>query len=255
MIHPTAIIDPGARLADDVEVGPFSVIGADVEIGSGCVIGSHVIIKGPTTLGSNNRVFQFASLGEECQDKKYRGEPTRLIVGDNNVFREGVTVHRGTVQDRGETTIGDHGWFMAYAHVAHDCIIGDHVIMANQATLGGHVTLGDHVILGGLAAIHQFCHVGAHAMCGGGSIITKDIAAFVMVTGNPARTHGLNAEGLKRRGFDSDTISELRRGYRAVFRSRRTLAEVLEEFDQQSLSPAMQQFVESLRAARRGLTR
>lgn len=256
MIHPSAIIDPDARLADDVEIGPFAVIGADVEIGAGCVIGPHTVVRGPTRMGCHNRVFQFASIGEECQDKKYRGEATRLEIGDHNVFREGVTVHRGTQQDQGVTRIGSHGLFMAYAHVAHDCVIGDHVIMANQATLGGHVHIGDHVILGGLSAVHQFCRVGAYAMCGGGSIITKDIAAFVMISGNPAATHGLNAEGMKRRGFDADTVSELRHAYRLVFRSKKTLAQALEQLAQQSdRSRWLDVFIESLTSASRGLTR
>ncbi|SPJ34182.1 acyl-ACP--UDP-N-acetylglucosamine O-acyltransferase [Kushneria phyllosphaerae] len=256
MIHPSAIIDPAARLADDVEVGPFSVIGADVEIGAGSVIGPHVVVRGPTTMGCNNRVYQFATIGEDCQDKKYRGEVTRLEIGDNNIFREGVTVHRGTVQDQGVTRIGSGGLFMAYAHVAHDCVLGDNVILANQATLGGHVHIGDNVILGGLSAVHQFCHVGTYAMCGGGSIITKDIAAFVMVTGNPATTHGLNAEGIKRRGFDSEVISELRRAYKLVFRSQKTLAQALEVLDQQDNRSAwLNVFIDSLRSSSRGLTR
>ncbi|MFC0268789.1 acyl-ACP--UDP-N-acetylglucosamine O-acyltransferase [Kushneria aurantia] len=256
MIHPSAIIDPDARLADDVEIGPFAVIGANVEIGPGCVIGPHTVISGPTRIGSHNRIFQFASIGEECQDRKYRGEPTRLEIGDHNVFREGVTVHRGTVQDHGVTRIGSHGLFMAYAHVAHDCVIGDHVIMANQATLGGHVHIGEHVILGGLSAVHQFCRVGAYAMCGGGSIITKDIAAFVMISGNPAATHGLNAEGMKRRGFEAEVVSELRRAYRLVFRSQRTLNQALEELEQQGERSAwLELFIDSLKTSSRGLTR
>lgn len=255
MIHSTAIIDPNARLADSVEVGAFSVIGPDVEIGPGCVIGPHTLIKGPTTIGANNRIFQFASIGEDCQDKKYNGEPTRLVIGDNNVFREGVTVHRGTVQDRGVTVIGSNNLFMAYAHVAHDCVIGDNCIMANQATLGGHVRIGDYAILGGLCAVHQFCHVGAHAMCGGGSIITKDIAAYVMVSGNPAKTHGLNAEGLKRRGFDLDAISALRDAYKRVFRSRQTLAQALEQLEKETPRAEVQLFVDSLKSSSRGITR
>lgn len=255
MIHPTAIIDPAARVADDVDIGPYSIIGPDVVIGPGCVIAPHVVIKGPTVIGARNRIFQFATIGEDCQDLKYNGEKTRLEIGDGNTFREGVTVHRGTVQDQGLTRIGSHNLFMAYAHVAHDCIIGDHCIMANQATLGGHVTIGDHAILGGLAAVHQFCHVGAHAMCGGGSIITKDSASFVMVNGNPAHTHGINAEGLRRRGFSAEAISALKDAYKRVFRSKQTLSEVIAQLQQEDTLPEVDIFIDSLTSSTRGLTR
>ena len=255
MIHPTAIIDPAARVADDVDIGPYSIIGPDVVIGPGCVIAPHVVIKGPTVIGARNRIFQFATIGEDCQDLKYNGEKTRLEIGDDNTFREGVTVHRGTVQDQGLTRIGSHNLFMAYAHVAHDCIIGDHCIMANQATLGGHVTIGAHAILGGLAAVHQFCHIGTHAMCGGGSIITKDIASFVMVNGNPAHTHGINAEGLRRRGFSAEAISALKDAYKRVFRGKQTLSEVIAQLQQEDTLPEVDIFIDSLTSSTRGLTR
>ena len=255
MIHPTAIIDPEARVADDVEIGPYSIIGPDVVIGPGCIIAPHVVIKGPTVIGARNRIFQFATIGEDCQDLKYHGEKTRLEIGDENTFREGVTVHRGTVQDQGLTRIGSHNLFMAYSHVAHDCVIGNYCIMANQATLGGHVTIGDHAILGGLAAVHQFCHVGAHAMCGGGSIITKDIAAFVMVNGNPAHTHGINAEGLRRRGYSSEAISALRDAYKRVFRGKHTLSEAITDLQKEDTLPEVDAFIASLTASTRGLTR
>lgn len=255
MIHPTAIIDPDARIANDVDIGPYCVIGPEVTIGEGCIISPHVVIKGPTVIGERNRIFQFASIGEDCQDKKYHGEHTRLVIGNDNVFREGVTVHRGTVQDQSLTQVGSNNLFMAYAHIAHDCVIGDNCIMANQATLGGHVTIGNYAILGGLAAVHQFCHVGAHAMCGGGSIITKDIAAYVMVSGNPARTHGINAEGLRRRGFSAESISELRDAYKRVFRSRQTLSDTLVQLQSEPLGEAAQVFVDSLIASSRGITR
>lgn len=255
MIHPTAIIDPGARIADNVEIGPYCFIGADVVIGEGCIISPHVVIKGHTEIGSHNRIFQFASIGEDCQDKKYHGEPTRLVIGDHNVFREGVTVHRGTVQDKSLTQIGSHNLFMAYAHVAHDCVIGNHCIMANQATLGGHVTIGDYAILGGLAAVHQFCHVGAHAMCGGGSIITKDIAAFVMVSGNPAHVHGINVEGLRRRGFSAESIAALREAYKQIFRGRQPMSESLPKLQAQAEDDAVKVFIESLLVSTRGITR
>ena len=255
MIHPTAIIDPEARVADDVEIGPYSVIGPDVVIGPGCVIAPHVVIKGSTIIGARNRIFQFATIGEDCQDLKYHGEKTYLEIGDENTFREGVTVHRGTVQDQALTRIGSHNLFMAYSHVAHDCVIGDHCIMANQATLGGHVTIGDHAILGGLAAVHQFCHVGAHAMCGGGSIITKDIASFVMVNGNPAHTHGINAEGLRRRGFSAEAISALKDAYKRVFRGKQTLTEAIAELQKEETLPEVDMFIDSLVSSTRGLTR
>ncbi|ANF56943.1 acyl-ACP--UDP-N-acetylglucosamine O-acyltransferase [Halotalea alkalilenta] len=255
MIHPTAIIDPKAQVASDVEIGAYSVIGPDVVIGSGCVISPHVVIKGPSVIGTNNRFFQFGSIGEDCQDKKYRGEPTRLEIGNDNVFREGVTVHRGTVQDEGLTRIGSGNLFMAYAHVAHDCVIGDNCIMANQATLGGHVVLGDYAILGGLAAVHQFCHIGAHAMVGGLSAITMDVVAYVMVNGNPAHTHGINAEGLKRRGFDAAAIATLRDAYKKVFRSQLKLAESIEALERETPSAALQVFIDSLKNSSRGITR
>lgn len=189
MIHPQAIVDPSARLAEDVEVGPWTLIGPEVEIGAGSRIASHVVIKGPTRIGVGNRIFQFATVGEECQDKKYRGEPTRLEIGDHNVIREGVTLHRGTVQDAGVTRLGSHNLLMAYVHVAHDCVVGDHVIMANNAALAGHVHVGDHAVLGGFTAVHQFCRIGPHAMCGAGSVVLKDVPAYVMASGNQ-KIHG-----------------------------------------------------------------
>ncbi|SFH95569.1 acyl-ACP--UDP-N-acetylglucosamine O-acyltransferase [Modicisalibacter xianhensis] len=256
MIHPTAIVDSSARLADDVEVGPFSVIGPDVEIGAGSVVGPHVVVKGPTRLGERNRIFQFASVGEDCQDKKYAGEPTRLEVGDDNVIREGVTLHRGTVQDRGVTSIGSRNLLMAYAHVGHDCVIGDDCILANQATLGGHVTLGNHAILGGLSAVHQFCHVGTHAMCGGGSIVTKDIPAYLMVNGNPAQAHGLNLVGLKRRGFSREALKALAEAYKVVYRQGQTLEQALETLTARYADmPEVEVFIASLRNSTRGITR
>lgn len=255
MIHSTAIVDPGACLAEDVEVGPYSVIGADVEIGPGSRIGPHVVIKGPTVLGARTRIFQFASVGEDCQDKKYAGEPTRLVMGDDNVVREGATLHRGTVQDRGETTIGSRNLFMAYVHVGHDCVIGNDCILANQVTLAGHVTLGDFAILGGLSAIHQFCVFGAHAMAGGGSIITKDTPAFVMINGNPARVHGLNSVGLKRRGFSPEAIRALSECYRLVYRQQLTVAQALEEIRSRFTLPETEAFVASIDVSTRGIIR
>ncbi|WP_168013961.1 acyl-ACP--UDP-N-acetylglucosamine O-acyltransferase [Halomonas salinarum] len=255
MIHPTAIVDPKARLAEDVEVGPFSVIGPDVEIGAGSVIGPHVVVKGPTVLGERTRIFQFASVGEDCQDKKYAGEPTRLVMGDDNVIREGVTLHRGTVQDRGETTIGSRNLLMAYVHVGHDCVVGNDCILANQVTLAGHVTLGDAAIIGGLSAIHQFCHFGTQAMAGGGSIITKDTPAYVMINGNPAQPHGLNLVGLKRRGFSREAIKALTESYKKVYRQGLTVDQALAEIEAEYALPETQVFVDSIRASTRGILR
>ncbi|WP_404420124.1 acyl-ACP--UDP-N-acetylglucosamine O-acyltransferase [Marinospirillum sp.] len=255
MIHPTALVDPGAQLAADVEVGPYSIIGPDVVLGSGCKIGPHVVIKGPSVLGERNRIFQFASVGEDCQDKKYKGEPTRLEMGDDNVIREGVTIHRGTVQDRQLTRIGSRNLFMAYSHVAHDCIVGDDCIMANQATLAGHVTLGDFVILGGLSAVHQFSRVGSHAMCGGGSIILKDIPAYTMISGHPAETHGINYEGLKRRGFSKEAMQSLRNAYKIVFRKGLTLQEAIAQLEAEEPLEELQVFIDSIKNSQRGITR
>ncbi|QJQ95041.1 MULTISPECIES: acyl-ACP--UDP-N-acetylglucosamine O-acyltransferase [Halomonadaceae] len=256
MIHPTAIVDPKARLAEDVEVGPFTVIGPDVEIGPGSRIGPHVVIKGPTVLGARTQIFQFASVGEDCQDKKYAGEPTRLVMGDDNVIREGVTLHRGTVQGREETTIGSRNLFMAYAHVGHDCIIGSDCILANQVTLAGHVTVGDFAILGGLAAIHQFCYFGTHAMAGGGSIITKDTPAYVIINGNPAHSHGLNLVGLKRRGFSREAINALVDAYKRVYRKGLTVEQALTEIKAHYTTlPEIDTFVASIEVSTRGITR
>ncbi|GEN28105.1 acyl-[acyl-carrier-protein]--UDP-N-acetylglucosamine O-acyltransferase [Halovibrio variabilis] len=255
MIHPTALVDSTARLADDVEVGPFSIIGPDVTIGAGSVIGPHVVIKGPTTLGKRTRIFQFASVGEDCQDKKYAGEPTRLVMGDDNVIREGATIHRGTVQDRSETTIGSRNLLMAYVHVGHDCVIGNDCILANQVTLAGHVTVGDYVILGGLAAVHQFCHFGDHAMAGGGSIITKDTPAYIMINGNPAEARGLNLVGLKRRGFSHEAISALTAAYKMVYRQGLTTEQALVEMRSRFELPEVEHFAASIERSTRGITR
>ena len=256
MIHPTAIIDPGAELAADVKVGPYCVIGAGVEIGAGTVIGPHVVIQGPTRIGESNRIFQFSSVGEECQDKKYRGEPTRLEIGDNNVIREGVTMHRGTVQDEGVTRVGNDNLFMAQVHVAHDCVVGNDCILANNATLAGHVHVGDGVILGGFTGVHQFCKIGSYAMASLYSVVNMDIPAFVMVQGYPARARGMNFEGMKRRGYDKPLMASLRAAYRTLYRSGLTLAQALEQLEAQSDSSAeMKMFVDSIKASERGITR
>ncbi|MGB1092515.1 MAG: acyl-ACP--UDP-N-acetylglucosamine O-acyltransferase [Oceanobacter sp.] len=256
MIHPTAIIDPKASLAADVEVGPFSVIGADVEIGSGTWIGPHVVIKGPTSIGKNNKIYQFASIGEDCQDKKYAGEPTRLVIGDNNVIREACSLHRGTVQDEGVTTIGSHNLLMVNVHVAHDCIIGDQCILANDTNLAGHVRVGDWAILGGSTQVHQFCQIGAHTMVGTGTVVLKDIPAYVKASGYPAEPHGINAEGLRRRGFDTEVINEIRTAYKTVYRQGNTVAEALQALESvASVTPEVALLLDSIKAASRGIIR
>lgn len=252
MIHPTAIIDPSAKIAEDVEIGPYSIIGEEVSIDSGTVVGPHVVIGSYTTIGKNNRFFQFSSIGEENQDKKYAGEPTRTIIGDGNVFRECCTVHRGTVQDNSETRIGNNGWFMAYTHIAHDCVLGDNIIMSNNATLAGHVHVGDHVILSGFAKIHQFCKIGAHAFIGMDCAISKDIPPFVLVAENAP--YGLNSEGLKRRGFSAESISELKRAYRSIYRKSLKTEEAIAEMSESS-DPHVQQMIEFLQNANRGILR
>ncbi|WP_028110814.1 acyl-ACP--UDP-N-acetylglucosamine O-acyltransferase [Ferrimonas futtsuensis] len=227
MIHTQAVIHPDAKIGDNVTIGPFSYIGAGVVIGDDTWISSNVVIKGPTTIGKGNKFFQFASIGEECQDKKYAGEPTRLEIGDNNVFRECCTVHRGTVQDQGLTRIGSNNLFMAYTHVAHDCMVGDHVIMANNASIAGHVHVGDHAILGGMTGVHQFVKIGAHAFTAGCSLVLQDVPPYVMASGQSAVPRGINNEGLKRRGFSKEGISAIRKAYKILYRSSLTTAEAM----------------------------
>lgn len=228
MIDPRAVIDPKAELAEDVSIGPYAVIGADVQIGAGTVIGPHTVINGPTRIGRNNHIFQFASLGDAPQDKKYAGEPTRLEIGDGNTIREFVTINRGTVQDEGVTRIGDDNWIMAYVHIAHDCRIGSHTIFANNASLAGHVRVEDYVILGGFTLVHQFCALGEHSFTAFSTGIAKDVPPYVMVSGHSAQPHGLNTEGLKRRGFSADTIARLKQAYKTLYRSKLTLQEAIE---------------------------
>jgi UDP-N-acetylglucosamine acyltransferase len=227
MIHPTAIIDPAAELEAKVEVGPYAIIGPGVRIGRGTRIGPHVVLRGPTRIGRDNQIYQFASVGEAPQDKKYAGEETFLEIGDRNVVREFVTLHRGTIQDLGVTRIGSDNLFMAYVHVAHDCQVGDNVIMANAVTLAGHVKVEDWAILGGFTIIHQFCRIGAHCFSGGGSVVSQDIPPFVLVNGHPARPRGINSEGLRRRDFSPAAISAIKQGYRLLYKSRQRLEEAL----------------------------
>ncbi|WP_372876161.1 acyl-ACP--UDP-N-acetylglucosamine O-acyltransferase [Pseudomonas sp.] len=256
LIDPRAIIDPSAKLADDVVVGPWSIIGPDVEIGEGSVLGPNVIIKGPTRIGKHNRVYQFSSLGEDTPDRKYKGEPTRLVIGDHNIIREGVTMHRGTIQDRDETTVGDHNLIMAYAHIGHDSVIGNHCILVNNTALAGHVHIGDWAILSGYTLVHQFCHIGAHSFAGMGSAIGKDVPAYVTVSGNPAEARSMNFEGLRRRGFSAESIQALRRAYKTVYRQGLTIEEALAELAEPSLQfPEVAVFRDSIQASNRGITR
>jgi UDP-N-acetylglucosamine acyltransferase len=226
MIHPTAQIDPSAKLAAGVEVGAYSVVGAEVEVGAGTTIGPHVVVQGPTRIGRNNRIWQFASIGADAQDKKFAGERAELVIGDDNVFREFVTVHRGTSGGGGTTRIGNDNWLLAYVHIAHDCVIGDHTIFSNNAQLAGHVEIGDWVILAGFSGVHQFCKVGAHAFIGMGCLVGADVPPFVTMANEQAgRPRGVNAEGLKRRGFDPERIAAIKRAYRTLYMGKRTLDE------------------------------
>jgi len=224
-IHPTALVDPSAELAADVDVGPYTVIGARATIGAGSVIGSHVVIANRTRLGARNRVFQFASIGEIPQDMKYGGEPTTTTIGDDNVFREFVTVHAGTVQDRGDTTIGNGNHFLAYTHVAHDCVVGHSTVFSNNAQIAGHVHIDDWAVLGAYGGVHQFCRIGTHAMVGAGAKVLQDVPPFVTAAGMPAKPYGTNSEGLRRRGFSAEDLQAVRRAYKTLYREGRTLDE------------------------------
>lgn len=229
LIHPTAIISASAELDSSVEVGPYSVIEAGVRIDAGTRIGSHAVIKGPTTIGKHNQIFQFVSLGEQPQDKKYKDEPTSLEIGDHNTIREFCTFNRGTSQDKGVTKIGHHNWIMAYVHIAHDCVVGDHTILANNASLAGHVDIHDYAILGGFTLVHQFCKVGAHVITAVGSVVFKDIPPYVTAAGYDAQPHGINAEGLKRRSFTTDEITYIKRAYKTLYRKGLSLEEAKAE--------------------------
>jgi UDP-N-acetylglucosamine acyltransferase len=233
-IHPTALVAAGARVADDAQIGPYCVIGEHVEIGSGCVLGAHVVVSGHTRLGRNNRIYPFACLGEGPQDKKYRGEPTRLEIGDNNTIRECCTLNLGTTQDIGVTRVGDNNWIMAYAHIAHDCQIGSNVVLANGSQLAGHVLIGDYVILGGGTLVHQFCRIGAHAFTAGGSVVLRDVPPYVMAGGNSAQPHGINSEGLKRRGFTPESIETIRRAYKTLYRTQLTFEQAKQAIVEQA---------------------
>lgn len=255
-VHPTAIVASSAVLAEDVEIGPYSVIGEQVEIGSGTRIGSHVVVNGPTRIGRDNRIYHFASIGDDPQDKKYAGEPTRLTIGHRNTIREYCTISRGTVQDEGETVLGDDNWIMAYVHIAHDCRIGSQTIFANNATLGGHVHVGDWVIFAGFSGAHQFCRIGAHSFLGMYSGVNRDVPAYLMLAGQPAAPHGINSEGLKRRGFTPEQIRNIKNAYRLVYRKGLKLDAAMAEIETLvPMQPELRLFLESLASSERGIIR
>ncbi len=256
MIHATAIVDPGARIGANVAIGPYSIIGPDVEIGDNTEVGPHVVIKGHTRIGRDNHIFQFCSLGEVPQDKKYAGEPTRLEIGDRNTIREFCTFNLGTVQGGGLTSIGDDNWLMAYAHIAHDCHVGNKTIFANGASLAGHVTVNDWVIFGGFTGVHQFCRIGAHVITAASSLVLQDVPPYLMVAGNTAQPYGIHVEGLKRRGFTSAAISELKRAYRTLYKSGLLLEEAKAQLaDQARTAPDVQRMVDFLASSKRGIIR
>jgi UDP-N-acetylglucosamine acyltransferase len=256
MIDSRAVISPQADIAAGVEIGPFTIIGPDVSIGAGTWVGSHAVINGPTRIGADNKIFQFASIGSAPQDKKYKGEPTRLEIGDRNVFRECVTVNRGTIHDQGVTQIGNDNLLMAYSHVAHDCRLGDQIVMANCATLGGHVEIGDWANLGGLSAVHQHTKVGAHCFIAHNAAVTRDVPPYVMAVGRPAVPHSVNSEGLKRRGFTPEQILNIRRAYRLLYRSGLKLKAALEQLDEAAVTQAeIRPFVDFIRRSSRSIVR
>ena len=255
-IHSTAIVAEGARLAPDVRVGPYSVIGPEVSVGAGTTIASHVVITGRTTIGRGNRIFQFTSVGEIPQDRKYGGGPTATEIGDGNVIREFVTVHAGTEQDRGKTTIGHRNLLLAYSHVAHDCVVGDDTTFSNNAQLAGHVVVGNYAVLGGFVGVHQFCRIGAHAMVAAGSIVLQDVPPFVTAAGYPAKPRGANSEGLRRRGFTVEEIAVVRRAYKTLYRKALSLEEARAAIAAEAkAAPALNPLVTFLETAGRGIIR
>jgi UDP-N-acetylglucosamine acyltransferase len=259
-IHPTALVDPKAQLDPSVEIGAYSIIGPDVVIGAGTRIGPHVVVEGHTSIGQENTFFQFSSIGAAPQDKKYNNEPTRLEIGDRNTVREFCTFNRGTEQDGGVTRLGNDNWMMAYVHLAHDCQIGNHTIFANNAQLAGHVIVGDWAIMGGFSNVHQFCKVGPHAMVGMSTSLTQDVPPFVILSGNPAAAHGINSEGLKRRGFSREAIASIRHAYKLIYKSGLTLEEAKaalaeEEQAKPEFAPHFLLMREFLQNASRGIVR
>jgi len=255
-IHPTALVDAGATLADDVDVGAYSIVGPDVTIGAGTRIGPHVVITGRTTIGARNRIFQFASVGDIPQDRKYGGEPTTTTLGDENVVREFVTIHAGTAQDRGATSIGNGNWFLAYTHVAHDCVVGNFTTFSNNAQIAGHVTIGDWVVLGAYAGVHQFCRIGAHAMLAAGAIVLQDVPPYVTAAGYPAKPAGTNSEGLRRRGYSASDIATVRRAYKTLYRNGLSLEDAREALAAAARdTPLLAPLVEFIAGSVRGIVR
>jgi UDP-N-acetylglucosamine acyltransferase len=256
MIHPTAIVHPGAKLAAGVSIGPYSIVGEHVEIGEGTTIGPHVLIEGRTHIGAHNRIFAFSALGGKPQDKKYAGEATALEIGDRNTIREFCTFNCGTAQDAGVTRIGNDNWIMAYVHVAHDCRVGNNTIFANAASIAGHVHVGDYAVLGGFTGVHQFVLIGAHSMTAGATLLLQDLPPYVMAAGNDCKPFGINAEGLKRRGFSEDQIGEIRRAYKTLYRSGLGLEEArLAIAERASKAPELKLLVDFLGRSRRGIVR
>lgn len=256
MIHPTAIVDPAARIGANVSIGAYSIIGPQVEIGDNTWVGPHVVITGHTRIGRENRIYQFSSLGEVPQDKKYAGEDTRLEIGDRNTIREYCTFNLGTVQDAGVTRLGNDNWIMAYVHIAHDCQVGNHTTFANNAQLAGHVHIDDWAILGGYTGVHQFCRVGAHVMTAVGTVVLQDIPPYLMAAGNTAQPYGINVEGLKRRGFTSESIAALKRAYRTIYKSGLMLEEAKARLVEEAQNaPDVQLFVDFLERSKRGIIR
>ncbi|MFZ1545661.1 MAG: acyl-ACP--UDP-N-acetylglucosamine O-acyltransferase [Candidatus Nitrotoga sp.] len=256
MRHPTALIHPNAKLASTVEVGAYSIIGEHVEVGENTHIGPHVVIGGHTTIGQNNHIFQFCSLGQIPQDKKYAGEPTRLEIGDHNIIREFCTFNLGTSQDIGVTRVGSHNWIMAYVHLAHDCQVGSHTVFANNAQLAGHVQVADYAILGGFTVVHQFCQIGTHAITGMGTILLQDIPPYITAAGNPAAPYGINSEGLKRHGFSSNAVMAIKRAYKTLYKSGLTLQQAKVVIDEQAATyPELNTLVDFIGGSQRGVIR
>ena len=256
MHHSSAIIDPSANIDESVDIGPFSVIGPNVTIGKDTKIESHVILKGPTTIGERNHVFQFSTVGDGSPDKKYKNEPTLLTIGDDNIIREGVTIHRGTIQDKGETLIGNRNLIMAYSHIAHDCVLGDDIVLTNQAALAGSVMVGDGAILGGYAIVHQFCSIGSYSFCAMGTSVNKDVPAYVKVRGNPAKPFGINTTGIKRLGYSKEVIESLRSAYRSVYRKKLTIEEAMVDLSEmRNKYDEVNNFLKSIEESTRGISR
>lgn len=256
MIHPAAIVEPGAKIDPSASIGPWTYIGAGVEIGPETTVESHVVIKGPTRIGARNHIYQFSSVGEATPDLKYRNEPTELHIGDDNIIRENVTIHRGTVQDQGLTQIGNRNLIMAYVHIGHDSVVGNDTILVNNAALAGHVVVGDWAILSGYTLVHQFCKIGEHSFSGMGTAIGKDVPAYITVAGSPAEAKTINAEGLRRRGFDQQTIAELRRAYKIIYRQGLTLDSAMARLETMVVeTPQVGPLLESLRSSERGIVR